>query len=128
MSDLREEGRKYFFCGHEYNLLMTVNVIDQIQERFDLSIMQLSEVLDQKRRDFYGNVAAIMTILLNEAIEIENEKNGADLPMFTEQKVRRHISNMNVIDAFVAISETYSLSFLEKEEDDITSPNQKSGK
>lgn len=128
MSDLREEGRKYFFCGHEYNLLMTVNVIDQIQERFDLSIMQLSEVLDQKRRDFYGNVAAIMTILLNEAIEIENEKNGTDTPPFTEKRVRRHISNMNVIDAFVAISETYSLSFLEKEEDDITSPNQKSGK
>lgn len=128
MSDLREEGRKYNFCGHEYNLLMTVNVIDQIQERFDRSIMQLGELLDRNRLDFYGNVAAIMTILLNEAIEIENEKNGTDLPLFTEKKVRRHISNLNVIDAFVAISETYSLSFLKKEEDDISSPNRESGK
>lgn len=107
---------------------MTVNVIDQIQERFDRSIMQLGELLDRNRLDFYGNVAAIMTILLNEAIEIENEKNGTDLPLFTEKKVRRHISNLNVIDAFVAISETYSLSFLKKEEDDISSPNRESGK
>lgn len=128
MSDLREEGRKYSFCGREYHLLMTVNVIDQIQERFDRSIMQLGELLDRNRLDFYGNVAAIMTILLNEAIEIENEKNGTDFPLFTEKKVRRHISNLNVIDAFVAISETYSLSFLKKEEDDISSPNRESGK
>lgn len=128
MSDLREEGRNYVFCGHEYHLLMTVNVIDQIQEKFDIPIMKLAEILDRKRMDFYRNVAAIMTILLNEAIEIENEQKGSDLPHVTENQVRRNLSNLNIVDAFVAISETYSLSFLQKEEDDISSPNQMSGK
>ncbi|RZT00900.1 hypothetical protein [Cuneatibacter caecimuris] len=131
MSDIRRAGAPYQYKGKEYELVMTVNVIDQIQETFDIHINEISKIIgDMKSRSFYKNIASIITIMLNEAIEIQNEENGEKNTPINEAEVRRYITNVNINDAFMAIANAYSLAFLMKEEDDIgeNDPNRESGK
>lgn len=130
MQSLKEQGRKFTFAGKEYELMFTVNVIDEIQNQFDIDINNLKDLFETGSRNFYSNTAKVLTILLNESIEIKNETAEEKEELLKETYVRRHISNANVFDAFGAIVDAYSLSYMQKEEDseDEELPNQTSGR
>ncbi len=134
MSDIRPAGAPLKFAGIKYELLFTVNVIDEVQDAFDIHIDDLITLLgDSKSRDFRRNVAKILTYLINEAILIKSDETGEEPKLLTEEYVRRHLSNVNMSECFAAICSAYSLSFLRiaKEEDDIgeedEDPNATSG-
>lgn len=130
MQSLKEQGRKFVFAGKEYELLFTVNVIDEIQDKFDIDINNLKDLFETGSRKFYSNTAKVLTILINESIEIKNETAEEKEELLKESYVRRHVSNANVFDAFGAIVDAYSLSYMQRDEDseDEELPNQTSGR
>lgn len=132
MSDMRPTGAPLRFAKKDYHLLFTVNVIDQIVERFDVDINELSTlILQGKNRKYYANTAAILTFLLNDDIALQNEERSPEEQQepLTEAYVRRHISNLNYPSVLAAITSAYVCSFMEKDEDDMGEnvPNRESG-
>lgn len=130
MSNIRPAGAAVTFMGKQYNVLFTCNVIDQIVDRFDIDINNLSRIIASENRKRYGNCAAVLTMLLNEAIEIENEEKPDEekQKLLDESYVKRHISNRNYAEMLEVIVNAYTLSFLKKDDDDIEQdPNRTSG-
>lgn len=132
MSDMRPTGALLRFAGKEYHLLFTVNVIDQIMERFGVDIDELSTlILRGENRKYYANTAVVLTFLLNDDIALQNEEKSEEeqLAPLSETYVRRHISNFNYLTVLAAITSAYTCSFLEKDEDDMgeADPNRESG-
>lgn len=70
MSDLRPKPHKINLGGEEFGLLFSINAIDEIQDHFDISISQLSDLL-KDQRTIFKNLKIILTVLINEAIDDE---------------------------------------------------------
>lgn len=132
MGDMNYIGAPLKFMGHEYHLMFTVNVIDEVQDRFDIDITDIKDVIGRTaERKLRKNVGTVLTILLNGAIDIENEERKDKLPNMNERMVCRHINELNFVDCYNAVVSAYTGSFyhLQKDEDDIgeDDPNGKSG-
>ena len=70
MSDLQPKPYKIKLGGEEFGLLFSINVIDEIQDHFDIPISQLTDVLKDPRTIF-KNLKYILALLINEALEDE---------------------------------------------------------
>lgn len=68
MSDLRPKPAKIILGDKEYGLLFTLNAIDEIQDRFDIPISELSTLM-QDERQVFKVLKALIAILINEAID-----------------------------------------------------------
>lgn len=96
MSAIRD-GRYPIMLDKERHLLYDLNAIDMIQERFG-DLTKIGEAMTGK--DGFKNLRFLLTVLLNEGDEPENE--------LTEREVGKliHVGNLNAVkDAiFAAIS------------------------
>jgi hypothetical protein len=70
MSDLRPKPSTITLGGKEYGLLFTLNAIDEIQDRFDIPISQLGDLMQDERKVFKV-LKSLIAILINEAIDEE---------------------------------------------------------
>ena len=68
MSDLKPKATKIILGGKEYGLLFTLNVIDEIQDIFDLPFTQIAELMEDERK-VYKVLRVLFTLLINEAID-----------------------------------------------------------
>lgn len=117
MRDLKPTGAELEFLGKKWSLLFTVNVIDEIQENFDIHIGELAKLIDVKTREVWSNVSFMLFVMINEQIEIENEIAEEKQPLYTDIKLfKRHVSNANLKDCVLAITNAYNLSFMKKAE------------
>ena len=123
MGNLKEIGASFRLLGRDWKLLFTVNVIDNIQDKFDTNINKLAEILDFSSVNYYRNVAFIVGELINENIAILNEKNDTKEPPIDITILRMSISNANISDCVNAIVSAYSLSFLTRESDQEPTPS-----
>ena len=117
MSKLKYDGIPVEINNMEYNLLFTVNVIDELEEHFEDDITSLKNWMLDGKKVRYKNLAYILYVLVKECIEIRKE-DGKEAQDITLEKVRRHINTVNVGDYMLAITEAYIGSFLRTEEDE----------
>ncbi len=68
MSDLKPKPITIELGGKEYGLLFSINVIDEIQDKFDIPISGLPELLKDERQVF-KILRFLFTIMINEAID-----------------------------------------------------------
>lgn len=125
MSDLRPRGIEVELGGQKHRLLLTLNAIDQIQEKCNLplydAIKYAAQAADGKMdHDTIQNFRAIVTVLLNDVNDGE----------FTEKEV----GNLLDLDNFRLVAwkvlEAYGLSMPEPDEDaddEDESPNVETG-
>jgi len=73
MSDLRPKHTGITLSGKEYGLLFDLNAIDEIQDRFDISISQLGDLMKNERKTFKV-LKVLLMVLINEAID--DSENG----------------------------------------------------
>ena len=92
MSDLKPKPVTIELGGKEYGLLFTLNAIDDIQDRLDIPISGIGDLLSDERMAFKG-LRILLTILINEAID-DAETGG---PHVEERWVGRKIT-MDKID------------------------------
>lgn len=112
MSDLRPRGVEIELGGQKYRLLLTLNAIDQIQERCNLplydAIKYAAQAADGKMdHDTIQNFRAIVTVLLN------NEEDGD----FTEKEVGKLLDLENFQNVAWHVLKAYGLSMPETDED-----------
>ena len=68
MSDLRPKPPEIEIGGKKYGVLFNLNAIDEIQDRFDIPISHLAELMQDERKVFKV-LKSLLAILINEAID-----------------------------------------------------------
>lgn len=90
----------------EYRLVFNLNVMEKIQDEYK-TIDAWGELTDGKNGE--PNAKAIIygfTQMLNEGIEISNEENGTNDPLFTTKQVGRIITEVGLDTATQAVNKT----------------------
>lgn len=102
MSDLKPQGTPFTLGGVEYLLYFDINAIDDIQDRFDVSIEELPDLL-QNNKHVFKAVKFILSVLINEGID-EFE---LDLKKVDERTIGRKLNTSNIKDATFKILEAF---------------------
>ena len=133
---MKEMNGKIQYKGKEYGLAFNLNVMELIQEEYG-TLEKWGELTDDKkaRKDEDGqlilddngepifddvepNAKAIkfgFMVMLNEAIDIENDEHGTNIKPLTLSQVGRMLTEVGLGDATSAINETVIASVGEKE-------------
>jgi len=125
MSDLKPTGTKLKLGSKEYGLRFTLNAIDDIQEHFDIVISDLSELFKDPKKQI-KNLRYLLTLLINENIDCENDEKGENNPHLDERFVGRQIDTTNIKDVIGTVYKTFSSHAPEVDEDSEV-PNGTSG-
>jgi hypothetical protein len=132
MRILKPVGIEIDIDGKDRHLLFNVNVIDELQEHFDLYIGDiLNALLDsqdkEKQKAFYDSIAFILAVLLNEDVRIHNKNNPNDpWEKITEEYLKEEVlTNSTSATITLEILKSFNGTLPKSEEDD---PNLKSGK
>lgn len=114
MSDLRPQGVEIELGGQKRNLLFTLNVIDDIQERCNMplidAVRKVGEVIDNNAQD-HDAIAAFRTV-------VTSLLNGSGGEPVTDSEVGRmiHVGNYKLVAWKVL--EAYGISIPDPDEDD----------
>lgn len=122
MSDLKPKQTKITLGGKEYGLLFNLNAIDAIQDKFDIPISGLTDMLQDERKAFKA-LKAILAILINEAIE--DAENGD--PLVTESFVGRKITMNDILQMKTSVFASLTDGMPDADDEDEADPNEKSG-
>lgn len=123
MSNLKPRGIPIVLEGEERHFLFTLNTIDEIQDKYDKSMGEIFEEL-QEEETAMDTLKEIVTVLLNKEAEREKRLKGRDIPEITEEEVGELIGMDNVGEVVMAVFRAYGYSMPEADEND---PNQESG-
>ncbi len=132
MSALRPVGEVINIDGTERHLLFTLNAVEQIQDKYDLSINEIINTVfgldPESRRKSFSILKYIVTALINEDVEIHNDHNEDKWKPVTEKYIGRNISLQNIGIISMAVLKAYTNSLPEPDENEIEEeiPNQKS--
>lgn len=84
------------YKGKKYTLVFNLNVMEIIQDEYK-TLDAWGELTDGKTGEV--NVKALifgLTAMLNEGIEIDNEDNGTNEPLFTHKQVGRILTDVGI--------------------------------
>lgn len=93
---MKEITRTINYKGKELKMVFNLNVMEAIQDAYG-TIEKWGELTDGEHGEV--NIKALIfgfKEMLNEGIEIDNEDNGTDEPLFTSKQVGRMISTIGV--------------------------------
>ena len=91
---MNEMKKTITYNGKEYTLVFNFNVMQEIQEQYK-SVAEWGKLTDGSEGE--PNAKAVIfgfTTMLNEAIDIENEKKGTDTKPFTLKQVGRMLTEI----------------------------------
>ena len=89
----------------KYQLVFNLNVMEEIQEEYE-TLEKWGELTDGKSGEV--NVKALifgLTAMMNEAIEMSNDDNGTNEPLFTKKQVGRIITKAGVGESAKKLNE-----------------------
>jgi len=115
---MREVSRTFKYKGEDVKLVFNLNAMQVIQEEYG-TLGNWGELTDGKAEG-EPNIKALifgMRAMLNEAIEIENEDNGTNKPLYTERQVGRILTEVGLDNASDAVKETVIKSTKDPEGD-----------
>lgn len=125
MSNLKPTSVKINLGGEEYGLRFTINAVDDIQDHFDIPISEMYSLMKDERKAF-SNIKAILTILINENIDCENEDRTEKLPHVDARFIGRRMDVSNIGELSSAITSAFAGSAPLPDGEDET-PNAESG-
>ncbi len=101
MRAIKDGGAAVTLKGKKYRLLFTLNALDELQEKFG-GYNKLNEVFDQNNPDWVKDTRWLLTLLINEGLQEEDE----DASLLTEQQVGRmiHIGNLGEVQRAIYAS------------------------
>lgn len=107
-----ELTKPYTLNGRTYNLKATWNVEAEVQERFG----SFQAVLENKE-NLFKNLLSVLTILINEAVDIHNETSEEHWEPVSEKYVGRHIDMREPVKVVHLITDVFLRSRPEASED-----------
>lgn len=112
MSDLRPKHTKIELDGKEYPMLFDLNAIDEIQDRFDIPISSLFELMSDEKKVFKV-LKSLLAILINEGLD--DLETGEE--HVTEKFIGRKITAQEIPNLKNKISEAFTNGIPKSEED-----------
>lgn len=104
MRILKPVGEELELDGRKYNLIFNVNVIDQLQETYDMAIVDILNSMFPKNGDekevkmnSYKKVAYIAQVLINENIKLHNKENEEKWEPITCEYIAEMLDNITTI-------------------------------
>ena len=88
--------------GKKYPLAFNLNVMEEIQEHYG-SLDAWGKVTQGDGEPKVKDLKCGVLLMLNEGIDMENEKNGTDDPMLTAKKVGRIMTEVGIQNVVSAI-------------------------
>jgi hypothetical protein len=119
MSALKPKGEKIKLGNNEYGLRFTLNAIDDIQDRFNIGILELDKLFADERNRI-KNLRYLLTVLINEDIDCENDETGEKRPHVDERYVGRQIHAGNMVATMQSV---YRAFIAHSTDPDIESPD-----
>ncbi len=118
MSDLKPRGIPVELDGVERHLLFTLNIIDEIQDRYEKNIHEVICSLGEERDENHV-LRELVTILLNdEAKRSERLYGEKKFEKVTEKDVGEMIGLDNYWEVTAKVMQAYGISIPEADEDD----------
>lgn len=108
MSDLNPKPIIITLGDKDYGLLFDLNVMDDIQDKYDIPISKIFELLDDPKQHLKV-VRYVLTLLINEA---------ADTEIVTEKQIGRLINPRNIMPTKIKIAEAFSATLPESGDND----------
>lgn len=87
------------YKGNVYKLYFNLNVMEEIQEKYQ-TFNNWTDLVGGKAKEV--DIKALkygFRAMINEGIEIQNEDEGTDIPLFTEKQVGRLITEIGLQNA-----------------------------
>ena len=79
----------------KYPIVFNLNVMEEIQEKYG-SLDNWGELTKGSKEPKIKELKAGILLMINEAIDIENENNSTDEPMLTEKQVGRIMTEVGI--------------------------------
>ena len=124
-SKLRPHGVKINFNNEERELLFTLNVVDELQNRSEKSLPEfLKDMLDRESESDISPIKTILSVLLQDEAERKEFLTGEKIKTYTEKEVGWILNLENYAGYMEKILEAYGISMpsaddLEDIEDEV---------
>lgn len=129
MRILMPQGEPINFDGIDRKLLFNINVIDELQEHYDMNIADVFKLIlttdPEKVGKSYDNLCYILSVLVNEDTRIYNKTASEKREIITESEIKEYITHgtANVLTYYVLKAFNKGMPKKGEEDDD---PNVKS--
>lgn len=117
MSDLKNKYCTVNIDGKEYGMICTLNVIDDIQEKFDCGIDHLDDLLNDPKQQMKV-IKFLLAEMINEATECKKDDGDLSGKTVNERYIGRHLSVGGTAEIVSAISDCISGGLPEADEDE----------
>ena len=100
------------YKGTTYKLVFNINVMENLQEEYG-SFDNWVELVKPKDKNKETDIKALKFVfkeMLNEGIEITNEDNGIDIPLFNDKQAGRIITAIGIENANIQVMKTITES------------------
>lgn len=100
------------YKGTTYKLVFNINVMENLQEEYG-SFDNWVELVKPKDKNKETDIKALKFVfkeMLNEGIEITNEDNGTDIPLFNDKQAGRIITAIGIENANIQVMKTITES------------------
>ena len=101
---IKEVSQEIDYNGKKYKIVFNLNVMQAIQDKFG-SLDKWGKLTDTKGKEI--NIEALLfgfKEMLNEGIDIDNEKNGTDIPLLTQKQVGRILTEIGLNEALTKVN------------------------
>lgn len=89
------------YKGTTYKLAFNINVLENLQEKYGSfnNWTELVKPTDPKKETDIKALKFVFKEMLNEGIDITNEDEGTDIPLFNDKQVGRIITEVGIANA-----------------------------
>ena len=93
------------YNGKDYLIVFNLNVMQEIQEKY-ATIQKWADLTDNVDEPNAKAVIDGFTSMINEGIDIDNERNGTDVKPLTQKQVGRMITEIGLAKSAEALQNT----------------------
>lgn len=100
------------YKGNTYKLVFNMNVMENLQNQYGSfdNWVQLVKPEDPKKETDIKALKYIFKEMINEGIDITNEDEGTDIPLFTDKQIGRIITEVGIGNANKQVMKTITES------------------
>ena len=118
---MKDVNGKLQYKDKELTYVFNLNVMEQIQEQYG-TVAKWAELTDPTTHECDVKALKVgFTFMLNEAIDMENEANGTNIPFYSTKQVGRILTAIGVDAATRSITETV-INSVQSGEKNVSSP------
>ncbi len=108
---------KIKFAGKEYEVQLNINVIDAVQDEFNMDFFDIEKMFDDNRK-LYKVAKFLLWQMVNDSIRRKNIENGTNEKLLTLWEVGDNLTFANITETVTSVREAIINSLPQSEGDE----------